>query len=330
MIIIMNNIHKEECKNCIFHELNELLLYRGNCTHTEINDNYITKIYEILHEEQMYLNLLKNTLKSNKFKMDRTKVGTYSVFGRHLEFGLQNNVIPLLSTKRVYFKGVVEELLWFLKGSTNANELSSKGVKIWDANGSRNALDELGFTDREEGDLGPIYGHQWTRWGKTDTNEGINQIDGIIKTLKTNKHSRRIILSAWNVGDLSQMALYPCHIMCQFYVEDDDKLCCSMYQRSADLFLGVPFNIASYALLTHMIAHVTDLKAHRLVMNFGDCHVYSNHVDQVNQQCERFIKTNFPKLNITNETKNIYDITFDDLQLVSYIPQPSIQAPMAV
>jgi thymidylate synthase len=215
-------------------------------------------------EERQYLDLIRNILDHGRTKGNRTGVGTRSVFGAQMRFSLRNS-FPLLTTKRVFWRGVVEELLWFIRGSTNARELSDKNVKIWDANGSRQFLDSLGLEDREEGDLGPVYGFQWRHFGakyedmhKDYTGLGVDQLAEVIRKIKTYPDDRRIIMSSWNPTDLPLMALPPCHTLCQFYVSDGE-LSCQMYQRSADMGLGVPFNIASYSLLTCMIAHVCDL-----------------------------------------------------------------------
>ncbi|KAG6451679.1 hypothetical protein O3G_MSEX007291 [Manduca sexta] len=218
------------------------------------------------HDEYQYLNIVKQIIDTGDKRIDRTQVGTLSIFGAMQRYSLQNNTLPLLTTKRVFTRGVIEELLWMISGSTDAKTLSAKGVHIWDANGSRSFLDNLGFTNREEGDLGPVYGFQWRHSGakyidaKTDyTGQGIDQLQNIIDTIKKNPADRRMIMCAWNPSDLGLMALPPCHCLAQFYVASG-KLSCQLYQRSADMGLGVPFNIASYSLLTHMIAHITGLE----------------------------------------------------------------------
>ncbi|XP_058133494.1 thymidylate synthase isoform X2 [Dasypus novemcinctus] len=217
------------------------------------------------HGELQYLGQIEHILRCGSRKEDRTGTGTLSVFGLQARYSLRDE-FPLLTTKRVFWKGVLEELLWFIKGSTNAKELSSKGVKIWDANGSRDFLDGLGFSTREEGDLGPVYGFQWRHFGaeykdmtSDYSGQGVDQLQKVIDTIKTNPNDRRIIMCAWNPKDLPLMALPPCHALCQFYV-GNGELSCQLYQRSGDMGLGVPFNIASYALLTYMIAHITGLK----------------------------------------------------------------------
>ncbi|RNA03040.1 thymidylate synthase [Brachionus plicatilis] len=287
------------------------------------------------HEEHQYLDLIRLVLKNGKTKKDRTGVGTISVFGTQSRYSLRNNTFPLLTTKRVFLKGVIEELLWFIRGSTNAKELSQKGVKIWDGNSSREFLDKHGFYDRQEGDLGPIYGFQWRHFGAqykdmhTDyQNQGIDQLNEVIQKIKSNPDDRRIIMSAWNPIDIPKMALPPCHCFVQFYVSDGE-LSCMLYQRSADMGLGVPFNIASYALLTHMIAHVTGLKAGEFVHTIGDCHVYLNHVAALEEQLKREPRK-FPTLRIKNKRTNIEEFELSDFEVAGYDPYPTIKMEMAV
>lgn len=234
--------------------------------------------------------LISRIILSGKKRSDRTGVGTLSIFGAQMRFSLRDDVFPLLTTKRVFWRAVLEELLWFIKGSTDAKELQAKNVHIWDGNSTREFLNKNGFQDREEGDLGPIYGFQWRHYGaeyKTSsddyTGQGIDQLNEVINRIRTNPNDRRIIMSAWNVNDLPKMALPPCHCFVQFYVADGE-LSCQLYQRSADMGLGVPFNIASYALLTCMIAHVTDLKPGDFVHTLGDAHVYLNHIEPLKEQ----------------------------------------------
>ena len=260
----------------------------------------------------------------------------FSLFSEKMDFDISKS-FPLLTTKRVFYRGIMEELFWFLKGSTDSKILSEKKVKIWDANGSREFLDDLGFTNREEGDLGPIYGFQWRHWGadyinnKTNYNGiGFDQITHIMNQIKTNPDSRRIILSGWNVSDLPKMALPPCHILCQFYV-NDNKLSAQLYQRSGDIGLGVPFNIASYAALLIMISYLTDKEPYELVYTLGDAHIYSNHISQLNEQMTRYPKS-FPKLLLknTNNIKTIEDFSLDNFELVDYNPYKNIKMEMAV
>ena len=261
-----------------------------------------------------YLDLLDEVLKTGARKSDRTGTGTVSVFGRQLRFDLEKG-FPLVTTKKVHTRSIIYELLWFLKGETNIGYLKENGVSIWDE-----------WAD-ENGDLGPVYGYQWRSW--PDYNQGhIDQITQLISTLKKNPDSRRMIVSAWNVALIDKMALAPCHCMFQFYVANG-KLSCQLYQRSADLFLGVPFNIASYALLTMMVAQVCGLKAGEFVHTFGDAHIYLNHFDQVNLQLSRETKP-LPIMKLNPEIKDIFDFKFEDFTLEDYSPWPGIKAPVAV
>jgi len=308
------------------------LKYRGKL----LKSSHGFHLYELQSEESMYLQLLNNVLCFGHEKSDRTNTGTLSIFTESLQFSLQNNKLPLLTTKKVFYKGVLEELLWFLRGSTDARVLSNKGVKIWDKNGSKENLHKHGFIDRDEGDLGPVYGFQWRNWGSKynpygeNPSNGFDQLKELVNNIRTEPNSRRHILSAWNVADISSMILPPCHIMCQFYVTDD-LLSCMLYQRSADLFLGVPFNIASYALLTCIIAKLTNLKPHRLIMNFGDVHIYKNHIDAVKTQLSRNILHEFPTIIINDiSDNNIDNITTEHFTLSDYQCQSTIKAEMAV
>ncbi|XP_044749334.1 thymidylate synthase-like isoform X2 [Coccinella septempunctata] len=242
---------------------------------------------------------------------------------------------PLLTTKRVFWRGVVEELLWFIRGSTNALELRAKNVNIWDGNSTREYLDSVGLTDRIEGDLGPVYGFQWRHYGAeykdmfTDyTGQGIDQLENVIETLKSNPNDRRIIMCSWNPIDLPKMALPPCHCLVQFYVANNE-LSCMLYQRSADMGLGVPFNIASYALLTNMIAHITGLKPGEFIHTLGDSHVYLNHVEALKVQLQRKPRP-FPILKIKRKIDKLEDFTFEDFELIDYKPHPKIEMAMAV
>ncbi|KAK9847913.1 hypothetical protein WJX84_009309, partial [Apatococcus fuscideae] len=241
------------------------------------------------HEEQQYLDLVADVIKNGAVRPDRTGTGTLSLFGKQMRFNLRHS-FPLLTTKRVFWRGVAEELLWFISGSTNAKRLQDKGISIWDGNASRAYLDSIGLSNREEGDLGPVYGFQWRHFGAEYkgmhadySGQGVDQLADLISRIKSNPEDRRLILSAWNPTALPDMALPPCHLMCQFYVADGE-LSCQMYQRSCDLGLGVPFNIASYALLTYLIAHTCGLQPGDLVHVLGDAHVYSNHVEPLKQQ----------------------------------------------
>jgi len=263
---------------------------------------------------QQYLDLLQHILDTGTHKTDRTGTGTQSCFGYQMRFDLQKG-FPLVTTKKVHLKSIVHELLWFLKGETNIAYLKENGVKIWDE------------WANENGDLGPVYGKQWRSWEGKD-GKVIDQISEVIAQIKKNPDSRRLIVSAWNVGELSEMALMPCHNMFQFYVADG-KLSCQLYQRSADVFLGVPFNIASYALLTMMIAQVCDLESGDFVHTFGDVHIYSNHKEQVDLQLSR---TPFPlpTMKLNPAIKNIFDFKFEDFTLENYQSHPAIKAPVAV
>jgi thymidylate synthase len=286
-------------------------------------------------EEEQYLALIKHILETGNKRIDRTAVGTLSVFGRTMRFSLRDGKFPLLTTKRVFWRGVVEELLWFIRGDTNALHLSEKNVKIWDANSSTEFLTSVGLGHREEGDLGPIYGFQWRHFGAryTDmhadyTGQGIDQLTQLIHEIKTNPMSRRLILTAWNPYDLSMMALPPCHMFCQFYV-NQGELSCQLYMRSCDMGLGVPFNIASYCLLTCMMAQVCDLRPGEFIHVLGDAHVYRDHVDGLKQQLLRKPRS-FPRLNINSSVKNIDEFKFEDFELIDYNPYGAIQMKMAV
>eukprot|EP00755_Sulcionema_specki_P027813 Sspe_Gene.88548::Locus_60536_Transcript_1_1_Confidence_1.000_Length_1683::g.88548::m.88548/K13998/DHFR-TS; dihydrofolate reductase / thymidylate synthase len=295
----------------------------------------IQEYHKVNREERQYLDLVEEIILTGNKKGDRTGVGTLSKFGAQMRFDLRDGRFPLLTTKRVFWKGVAEELLWFIKGCTDARVLKEKGVGIWDGNGTREFLDSRGLQHREEGDLGPIYGFQWRHFGAeyTDchadyTGKGIDQLQQVIDTIKNNPNDRRIIMSAWNPAALHEMALPPCHVMCQFYVFDGE-LSCQMYQRSCDLGLGVPFNIASYALLTCLIARVTGLRPGDFIHTLGDAHVYSNHVDPLREQLKREPRC-FPSLKILREHENIEDFTMDDFAIVGYSPYPTIKMEMAV
>ncbi|HUR65208.1 MAG TPA: thymidylate synthase [Chitinophagaceae bacterium] len=263
---------------------------------------------------QQYLGLLRHILDTGTHKTDRTGTGTQSVFGYQLRFDLQKG-FPLVTTKKVHMKSIIHELLWFLKGETNIAYLKENGVRIWDE-----------WAD-ENGDLGPVYGKQWRSWEGKD-GKVVDQVSELIAQIKKNPDSRRLIISAWNVAELPEMVLMPCHTMFQFYVANG-KLSCQLYQRSADVFLGVPFNIASYALLTRMIAQVCDLEAGEFIHTFGDVHIYSNHLEQVNLQLNR---TPFPlpTIKLNPAVKNILDFKFEDFTLENYQSHPAIKAPVAV
>ena len=261
-----------------------------------------------------YLDLMRHVLEHGTQKSDRTGTGTLSVFGWQMRYNLAEG-FPLVTTKKCHLRSILHELLWFLQGDTNIKYLKENGVSIWDE-----------WAD-ENGNLGPVYGHQWRSWPKPDGGT-IDQISEVVNTLKTNPDSRRIIVSAWNVADLDKMALAPCHAFFQFYVADG-KLSCQLYQRSADIFLGVPFNIASYALLTLMMAQVTGLKPGDFVHTLGDAHLYSNHLDQAREQLSREPRP-LPTMTLNPDVKDIFAFRFEDFTLSGYDPHPAIKAPVAV
>jgi thymidylate synthase len=263
---------------------------------------------------KQYHDLMKTILENGAKKEDRTGTGTISIFGYQMRFDL-NEGFPLITTKKLHIKSIIHELLWFLKGDTNIKYLKDNGVSIWDE-----------WAD-ENGELGPVYGYQWRSW-KGANGQTIDQISQLIQQIKKNPNSRRLLVSAWNVSDVNKMALPPCHVMFQFYVANN-KLSCLMYQRSADVFLGVPFNIASYALLTMMIAQVCDLELGEFVHSLGDTHLYLNHLDQARLQLTREIRP-LPKLKINPSVKDIFSFQFSDFELVGYNPHPHIKAEVAV
>ena len=261
-----------------------------------------------------YEELLKHVYSTGAEKSDRTGTGTRSIFGAQIRFDLSKG-FPLITSKKVHLKSIIHELLWFIKGDTNTKYLTDNGVRIWDEWANK------------DGNLGPVYGHQWRNWPKTDGGT-IDQLSEVIETLKNNPDSRRIIVSAWNVADLPKMALMPCHAFFQFYVANG-KLSCQLYQRSADMFLGVPFNIASYALLTLMIAQVCDLEPGDFIHTFGDAHIYSNHFEQVELQLSRDLRP-YPTMKINKEVKSIFDFKYEDFELENYNPHPAIKGAVAV
>lgn len=263
---------------------------------------------------QQYHALLKHILENGTKKEDRTGTGTISTFGYQMRFDLSEG-FPMLTTKKLHLKSIVHELLWFLSGDTNIRYLKENGVRIWDE-----------WAD-EDGNLGPVYGSQWRSWPKKDGST-IDQISQIIEQIKKKPDSRRLIVSAWNVGEIEEMALPPCHAFFQFYVANG-KLSCQLYQRSADTFLGVPFNIASYALLTLMIAQICELQAGEFIHTLGDAHIYSNHIEQVKLQLGRDFRP-LPKMKINPEVKDIFDFKFSDFELLDYDPHPHIKAKVAV
>jgi thymidylate synthase len=263
---------------------------------------------------RQYHDLMKEVLAKGVKKSDRTGTGTISVFGHQMRFNLADG-FPMVTTKKLHLKSIIYELLWFLKGSTNNNWLKERGVSIWN---------EWAAPD---GELGPIYGYQWRSW-PAPNGKHIDQISEVLETIKKNPDSRRIIVSAWNVADIPRMALAPCHAFFQFYVADG-KLSCQLYQRSADIFLGVPFNIASYALLTHMMAQQCNLEVGDFIWTGGDCHLYSNHLEQVDLQLSRDFFP-LPKLNILRKPDSIFDYEFEDFEIVGYESHPHIKAPVAI
>lgn len=262
-----------------------------------------------------YLDLLKQLLEEGEVREDRTGTGTRSIFGAQVRYDLQES-FPLLTTKKVHLKSIIYELLWFLKGDTNVRYLQENGVTIWDE-----------WAD-ENGNLGPVYGAQWVDWTAADGRH-INQIERLIHDIRNKPESRRHIVSAWNVGEIDNMALPPCHALFQFYVGTGGTLSCQLYQRSADIFLGVPFNIASYAILTMMVAKVTGLKPKEFVHTFGDLHLYSNHVEQAKLQLSREPR-DLPQMLIKRDVQDINDFQYEDFELVNYDPHPGIKAPIAV
>ena len=263
---------------------------------------------------KQYLDLMRTILDEGHYKADRTGTGTYSIFGYQMRFDLQKG-FPLLTTKKLHLRSIIYELLWFLRGDTNIQYLHDHNVTIWDE-----------WAD-ENGDLGPVYGKQWRSWEAPD-GRVIDQITSLIEQLKRNPDSRRLIVSAWNPADVDQMALPPCHTMFQFYA-NDGELSCQLYQRSADVFLGVPFNVASYALLTMMVAQVCGLEAKDFVHTFGDAHIYSNHVEQAKLQLSRDPRP-LPQMRINPEVKSIFDFQYEDFTLENYDPHPHIKAEVAV
>lgn len=263
---------------------------------------------------RQYLDLLNHLLETGSERSDRTGTGTISRFGYQMRFNLAEG-FPVITTKKLHLKSIIYELLWFLNGDTNVRYLQDNGVKIWNEWAG------------EDGELGPVYGHQWRSWSATD-DRTIDQISQLIDQIKTNPSSRRLIVSAWNVGDIDKMKLPPCHLLFQFYV-NNGKLSCQLYQRSADVFLGVPFNIASYALLTMMVAQVTGLQPGDFVHTFGDAHIYTNHLEQVRLQLSRE-PFPLPKMKINPEVKNIFSFQFSDFELVDYQSHPHIKGDVSV
>nr|WKR23422.1 thymidylate synthase [Human alphaherpesvirus 3] len=284
--------------------------------------------------ELQYLKQVDDILRYGVRKRDRTGIGTLSLFGMQARYNLRNE-FPLLTTKRVFWRAVVEELLWFIRGSTDSKDLAAKDIHIWDIYGSSKFLNRNGFHKRHTGDLGPIYGFQWRHFGaeykdcqSNYLQQGIDQLQTVIDTIKTNPESRRMIISSWNPKDIPLMVLPPCHTLCQFYVANGE-LSCQVYQRSGDMGLGVPFNIAGYALLTYIVAHVTGLKTGDLIHTMGDAHIYLNHIDALKVQLARSPKP-FPCLKIIRNVTDINDFKWDDFQLDGYNPHPPLKMEMAL
>ena len=264
---------------------------------------------------KQYLELMQTVLDEGTFKEDRTGTGTYSLFGYQSRYNLQDG-FPMVTTKKLHLKSIIHELLWFISGDTNVQYLQENGVRIWNEWAG------------EDGELGPVYGHQWRHWVDKNGKEH-DQLATLVHDLKHNPFSRRHIISAWNVGDIDEMALPPCHAFIQFYVSSDKKLSCQLYQRSADIFLGVPFNIASYALFTHMLAQVCDLEVGDFIHTLGDAHIYKNHIEQVNLQLTRE-PMELPTVKINPDVKNIEDFVFEDFEIVGYNSHPHIAGKVSV
>ena len=289
-------------------------------------------------EECKYISLMDNIIQNGEFREDRTGTGTRSIFGSQIKFDI-SEYCPVMTTKKIPWKHCIEELLWFLRGDTDVTKLSKKGVKIWNGNSSRDFLDNRNLHHLEEGDIGPGYGFQWRHSGaeyksckSNYDGMGVDQIETIIKMLKEDPFSRRIILNAWNPSNIDEMSLPPCHCFAQFYVSNDKQLSCHMYQRSVDTFLGFPWNILSYSVLTKILAMKAGLKPKELIISTGDTHIYSNHIDKALLQISRVPSLNFPKLVLDEsiKDKNFEDISIDDFDLLDYNPCAAIMASMAI
>jgi thymidylate synthase len=293
-------------------------------------------------DEQNYLNLLKHILDNGEDRQDRTGVGTKAVFGKTLRFDLSNNTLPILTTRRIFFRGIVEELLFFIRGETDTKKLEEKGINIWKGNTSREFLDKRGLSYLPEGSYGKAYGYQWRRFNGNSPGDvnfspkntigGTDQITQVLQNLKNNPQDRRHLVVAWNPSQLHEMALPPCHYSMQFYVSNNNELFCLFNMRSVDSFLGLPFNIASYALLTHIFAKHLGYKAKEVIWVGGDTHIYSNHINQIKEQIQR-TPYEFPKIKIKKDITSIDDIenlSFEDFELVGYNHHPAIKAEMAI
>lgn len=285
-----------------------------------------------MNNDIVYLNALKDVLENGEKRVTRNSV-TLSKFGVKMDFDIKDK-FPLLTTKKMFWKGICEELLWFIKGRTNSKELEEKGVNIWKGNSSREFLDSVGLTHNREGDCGEIYGFQWRHYGAEYytcyddyTDQGIDQLQNCIDLIKKDPYSRRIFMTGWNPSKINNMCLPPCHVSYQFYVNADDELSCMMYQRSGDMFLGIPFNIASTALLTYIVGQLTNKKPNKITIVVGDAHIYENHIDQVKSQLDR-IPYESPKLKINKIYTNIDDYLYEDFEIVDYKYHPLIKADM--
>jgi len=313
----------------------QFLTYQNRQLHNLVRSCRPTSMVTTRHEEYQYLDSIRDIIATGLGRDDRTGVGTISKFGTVSRWNLRDNIFPLLTTKRVFWRGVAEELLWFIEGNTSAKPLQDKDIHIWDGNASREFLDKTGLGHREVGDLGPVYGFQWRHFGAAYkdmhadyTGQGVDQLQQVIHSLKNKPDDRRIILTAWNPAALKEMALPPCHMFAQFYVANGE-LFCQMYQRSGDMGLGVPFNIASYSLLTRLLAQVCGLQAGEFIHVIGDAHVYKNHVEPLLQQLEREPRP-FPKLIIDPSIKDIDAFKFEHFKIENYNPHPPIKMEMAV
>ena len=299
---------------------------------TEITQYNIVDNVKMNSDEHKYLDLMRKVLEEGEARGDRTGVGTYSLFSPpEIRYDLTNNKLPIFTTKKVVWEKGLIELLWFIAGETNSKILEKQNVNYWKGNSTREFLDQRGLTDYEEGELGPLYGWQFRRWGAEYPNKegGIDQLKMIIEQIKNDPYSRRHILNMWNVSDLDKMALCPCHMMCQFYVSKDGYLDCKLYQRSADLFLGVPLNVFCYSMLTHMIAHMCGLKPRTFIHTFGDAHIYQNHKEQVLTQLSRKVYPT-PTVKFTRSVEDIDDFKVEDVVVKEYMCHPFIKAKMAV